>query len=178
MPIFLFEDEGKKLGNRQLIIPQNLVKHLQKQANLYSGDEYKTTKGYKRLNSLLNKDYNSQSDKKNNQHNDKHTISFADAKRIDFDIRHMNQSPDNSEYAMIGGDMMKDWVHNSLGSLRSAVKKVQQVPEVPKLEKDDVKAPDVQKPIKVNGMEIKVESKLYDNDDFSKNIKKDYGKLD
>lgn len=160
MPLLL-EDEGKRFGGRQIILPNELVDYLRQQQNLYSGDEYKTSRGYKRLNSLLNKDYNSQSDKKERQHNDNYTVSFADVKRMDFDIRHMNQSKDNPEYDMIGGDMMRDFVHNTLDSLRNSVQKVKPVPEVPKLEVNDVKPSEPKNIVKIGSREITVENKAF-----------------
>lgn len=162
MPLIL-EDEGKKLAKRQLTLPQYLVNHLQNQYNIYGNKSYSTTKGYKRLNSLLNKGYNNPTDKKDRQHNNACTISFADAKRIDHDIRHMNQSEDNAEYAMIGGDTMRDWVHSSLGSLRNSVHQVSQVPKVPQLDKNPTKVAHVDNNLKVNGMELKVENKWFEN---------------
>lgn len=119
-------------------MPKYLVDRLKQQQKLYSGDEYKTSKGYKRLNALLNKDYNDPSGKKSRQENN-YTMSFSDAKRIDFDMKHMQQNSNNTEYDMIGGDMMRDFVHDSLRSLRNSVSKVKQVPKVPKLTTNDVK---------------------------------------
>lgn len=169
MPIFLFEDESTKLGKRQLTLPQNLVDHLKKQSQLYSGKEYKASKGYKRLQGLLNKSYNDPGKNKKKQYNN-HTISFPEAKRMDFDIRHMSQSPKNLEYAMIGGDMMRDWIHNSLSSLRNSVHEVDVVPEVPKLSNKEVKPEDPNKTLKVSGTEVTLENNV-----FNKKIKKIFG---
>lgn len=36
---------------------------------------------------------------------------------------------------MIGGDMTRDWANSAVKSLRNSAKKVDVVPEVPKLEK-------------------------------------------
>lgn len=160
MPLIL-EDEGKRFNGRQITLPKELVDHLKQQQNLYSGDQYKVSRGYKRLNSLLNKDYNSQSDKKDRQYNNDYTVSFADVKRIDFDIRHMPQTKDNPEYEMIGGNLMRDFVHNTLDSLRNSVQKVKPVPEVPKLETNDVKPDKPQKTIKLGNNEITVENKAF-----------------
>ena len=165
MPLIL-EDEGIRFGGRQITIPQNIVDHLKDCRNLYSGDQYKTSRGYKRLNAMLDKGYNSPSDKKDRQHNDDVTISFADAKRMDFDIRHMAQSKDNDEYNMIGGDMMRDFLHNSLQSMRNSVSKVKEVPEVPKLQTKDVKPDKVDNVVKVGKVEVTMENK-----EFAKNIK-------
>ena len=160
MPL-IFETEEGKFGNRQIILPQYLVDQLKERQNLYSGNEYKTLKGYKRLNAMLSKNYNNPSDKKDRQHNNNHTISFADAKRIDFDIRHMPQTKDNVEYDMIGGDAMRDFLHNHLSSLRNAVKKVERVPEVPKLETKDIKPQKPNTEIKVGKVEVTLESQEF-----------------
>lgn len=164
--VFLYEDEGSKLCGKQLILPQNIIDHLKKQQQLYSGKEYTQTKGYKRLNGLLNKSYNDPAHKKQNQHND-YTMSFADAKRMDFDMKHMVQSPKNVEYSMIGGDLMRNWLHNSLESLRNSVHKVDKVPEVPKLSQKDLKPKEPAKTVKVNGQEVTLENK-----EFNKLVKK------
>ena len=165
----ILEDENTRFSGRQIILPQGLVDRLKERQNLYSGDEYKTSRGYKRLNAMLSKDYNNPSDKKDRQHNDKYTISFADVKRMDFDIRHMPQTSCNAEYDMIGGDMMRDFLHNTLDSLRNSVTKVKPVPEVPKLDTKDVKPEQPSKNIKVGNVEVTVESK-----EFSKRIKQIY----
>lgn len=162
----ILEDENTRFIGKQIILPKYIIDNLKEKLQLYSDDQYKKTKGYKRLNALLSKDYNSQSDKKERQHNNNYTISFSDLKRIDFDIRHMPQN-NNAEYDMIGGDLMRDFVRQQLGSLRSSVKQVKPVPEVPKLEKKDVETPKPQKVIKVGKKDIKIENK-----EFNKKIKK------
>ena len=161
----ILEDENTRFSGRQIILPDYLVNELKKKLNLYSGDEYKKSKGYKRLNAIMSKDYNNPSDKKDRQHNNNYTISFSDLKRIDFDIRHMSKK-NNAEYDMIGGDLMRDFVHNTLGSLRNSVKEVKPVPEVPKLEKKDVEPDKPQKVIKLGKAEVTLENK-----DFSDKLK-------
>lgn len=162
MPLILNEDESKKLGQRHLILPQNLVDHLTQQANLYSDKQYHQSKGFKRLKGLLNKDYNDVKGNKKKNHNE-HTLTFPEAKRMDFDISLMVQSNENPEYEMIGGDMMRDWLHNAIASMRNSVREVGAVPEVPKLEKKDVKPKDIKKEIKVGGTEIQLENKDFND---------------
>ena len=158
----ILEDENTRFSDNQIILPQYLVDCLKERLKLYSGEQYKKTKGYKRLHALLDKEYNNPTDKKDRQHNEKYTISFSDLKRIDFDIRNMQQN-NNAEYDMIGGDLMRDFVHNKLESLRNSVKKVGVVPEVPKLEKKDTHPQEPQKVIKLGKREITVEDKEFVN---------------
>lgn len=165
MPLFLNEDESNKLGKKQVIIPKDMTDHLQARKNLY-GDKLSSYNGYRRLNSLLNKDYNDRANKKASHHGQQPTISFSDLKRIHHDIEHMPQTDDNLEYQLIGGDKMRDWVQNSLSSLRNSVKAVSEVPQVPKLEKNPLKAPEPQKSIQVGNSTITLSE-----DDFSKAIK-------
>lgn len=161
MPVILKEDESKRFGGRQITLPQYLVDALRERQNLYSGKEYKQTNGYKRLNSLLSNDYNKRSDRKDRQHNGNHTISFSDAKRIVHDMKAMNQSNDNVEYDMIGGDQMRDFLNNSLRSFRNSVTKVKPVPEVPRLETKDTKPDPIKNTVKLNGVEVTVEGKAF-----------------
>ena len=168
MPIFLHEDESHKLGGKQLILPQYLVDHLRQQSELYSGKEYRNSKGYKRLMGLLHSDYNDPDKNKQKQHNDKHTMTWYGAKELARNIKAMPQTPDNLEYAMIGGDMTRDWVNSAVKSLRNSVKKVDVVPEVPKLEKADVKTPEVKDTVHINGTDIELESKQSFSDKLRK----------
>lgn len=78
MPLIL-EDEGKKLNKRQLTIPKKLVNKLKATRNLF--DKYSKTKGFKRLNAMIDDDYNKRSNKKDRIHNGDKTISFSDAKK-------------------------------------------------------------------------------------------------
>ena len=154
MPIILREDEYGKLGSKSLTIPRELAGKLARNMNMYSGDEYKGTKGYKRLHSLLNNEYNDPNGKKGGVNNQRY-VTFADAKRIENDMRSMDQSKDNPEYDMIGGDDMRNWLQNSLASLRYGVKKVSEVPEVPKTDKGATK-PDNVKPKEIQMGKSKV----------------------
>jgi hypothetical protein len=128
MALFLAEDEGKQLNKRQVKIPDTIVKKLNKSKGKYGN--LKSTKGYKRLNSMLDDKYNKRSDKKDRIHNNDKTLSFSAVKRIDHDIKGMNQSEDNIEYAMIGGDETRNWVHDALNRERTAVKQPKNIPQV------------------------------------------------
>jgi hypothetical protein len=163
MPLVLLqEDESKKLGTRRIEIPSDLMSHLNDVARRYSDKQYKPMRGYKRLHSIVDSQYNDKDGSSDGEHNA--SLSFADAKRIDFDIKHMSQSEDNPEYSMIGGDRMKNFISSSLRSLRNGVKKVSKVPEVPKLSTKDVKPDNIKNTVKVNGRQMTVE-------EFSRTIK-------
>lgn len=158
MPLIL-EDEGKKLNKRQLTIPKKLVNKLKATRNLF--DKYSKTKGFKRLNAMIDDEYNKRSNKKDKIHNGDKTISFSDAKKIDFDMRHMAPSPNNLEFTLLGGEDTKNWVHDALRKERTAVKKVDGVKPVPKLEKNPMKTPDAQKDIQMGDVTVRLtESQL------------------
>jgi hypothetical protein len=99
-----------------------LEKHLKNTLSKYG--QYKQSKGYKRLNSLVNPSYNKRSNKEDSLNsNDKH-ISFADLKRIDFDLRHMSQDPNDIERIMNGGDEMARFVKDTLDKERTKVEPI------------------------------------------------------
>lgn len=173
MALILKEDEGVKLGGKQFILPQNIADHMYNLYQQYDGQkEFKKLPGYKRLHSIVNSNYNKQSDKKERQETKLPTLSFADVKRMDFDFKHMPQNDKNVQYVMSGGDLMRDWVRNSLASVRNGVKKVGIVPEVPKLEKDKTLNVDsATNQVKVGKAEVNLTT-----EDFIRGIKKLFGK--
>ena len=63
----IFEDENKTLGKKQFKVPDKIVNQLKLTRNLF--DKYSTSKGYKRINSILDDDYNKRSKKKDKIHN-------------------------------------------------------------------------------------------------------------
>lgn len=131
MPLILQEDEGKKLSGKKAIVPKRLSDELKKRKSAYS--DYTMSRGWKRLNALTG-DYNKRSDEPNMTSDGRKIVSFSDLKKIDYEMRHMDQSKKNLEYQMLGSDT-KQWVHDELNKIRTANKKVNQVKPVPKLEK-------------------------------------------
>lgn len=135
MPIILSEEETGKLGGRRIVVPREVSDAIQKQLNTY-GKDIKTTKGYKRAKSLTSDDYNNRS--KNNKtttKNGERIISFSDLKKIDHEMRHMNQNPNNLQYVIQGGDKTRNWAASELDRLRGSVKQVEKVKPVPKVDK-------------------------------------------
>ena len=166
MPL-IFEDESKKLGKKQVIVPNKLVNKIKSNLNVFG--QYKDTKGFKRANSIVDDDYNKRSNKKDKIHNGAKTISFSDLKRINHDLKHNNQNPNDLENILLGasdkfGDKsinMRTWAKDTLRKLRTSVKQVDAVPPVPKLEKEPSKPEDVQKDIKMGNATVRLtESQL------------------
>lgn len=172
MALFINED-SKEITKDQVIVPDKLIDRLKLNKNLLG--KYKDTDGYKRVSAIVDDDYNKRSDKKDRIHNDKHTISFSDLKRIDHDMRHMNHNHNNLEYVLQGGDMMNNWAHDKLNQMRSSVKKVKQVPEVPKLEqpKSNIEKPN--KDIKIGNASVRItEDSTYNFDTGENATKSEY----
>lgn len=158
MPLII-EDEGKVLGKRQVKVPDKLVNKIKNNLNLFG--KYKQSKGFKRASSIVDDDYNKRSNKKDKIHNGDKTLSFSDIKKIDHEYKNMSINDDdvnakNLGYILPGGNDMKNWAHDTLRKMRTAVKKVKCVPQVPKLEKNPAKPKDTNKDIKMGNASIRL----------------------
>ncbi len=158
MPLII-EDEGKLLGKKQAKVPDKLVNKIKKNLNLF--DQYKKSKGYKRASSIVDDDYNKRSKKKDKIHNGDKTLSFSDIKKIDHEYKDMSINDDDANennlgFILPGGNDMKNWAHDTLRKMRTAVKKVDAVPPVPKLEKYPTKVKDVNKDIKMGNATVRI----------------------
>lgn len=145
MPIFIKENE--QLKNDMFKIPDDVMKHLKTTLSTYG--EYKKSNGYKRLNTLVNKDYNKRSNKEDAVEDDDKHITFNDLKRIYHDFKVTPNNKDDLSFILNGGDTMKDWVSNSLRRARNAVKPTLKVHKQQTLAKNILKpSADPTKPIK------------------------------
>ena len=174
MPLII-EDEGKLLGKKQAKVPDKLVNKIKQNLNLFG--QYKKSKGFKRASSIVDDDYNKRSSKKDKIHNGDKTLSFSDIKKIDHEYKNMSVNDDdvntkNLGYILPGGNDMKNWAHDTLRKMRTAVKKVPGVPQVPKLEKSPVKPKDVNKDLKMGSATVKLTESI---DYFFENYYYDYG---
>lgn len=174
MPLII-EDEGKLLGKKQAKVPDKLVNKIKKNLNLFG--QYKKSKGYKRASSIVDDDYNKRSKKKDKIHNGDKTLSFSDIKKIDHEYKDMSINDDDANennlgFILPGGNDMKNWAHDTLRKMRTAVKKVDAVPPVPKLEKDPTKVKDVNKDIKMGNATVRLTENI---DYFFENYFYDYG---
>ena len=111
MAIFIKENDA--LNHNSYEIPKNLSNHLKK--TLIQFGNYSNSKGYKRLNSLVNPNYNNRS----NSRKTKNVISYSDLKRIDHDLRHMSQNPNNLERVLNGGDKLAKFAKDTLNRERT-----------------------------------------------------------
>lgn len=153
MPIIL-EDESGKLSGRRVIVPKEVSDAIQKQLNLY-GNKVKASKGYKRAKTLTSDEYNNRSRNGVSSTEDgRKIVSFSDLKRIDHEMRHMSQNPNNLQYAIQGGDVTRNWVDSELGRLRGSVKDVGEVKPVPKLEKNKIIPNKPNKPQKLGNANV------------------------
>ena len=135
MPIYIKENNALK--DNMYEIPPKLQRHLQD--TLTKFQDYSQDKGYKRLNSLVNPDYNKRSDKEDRLHSDAKHISFSDLKRIDHDFRHMNQNPHDFQRQMNGGDEMARFARETLNKERTKVEPVLKQEKVKSLAKSNLK---------------------------------------
>ena len=159
MPLILNEDEGKVLGKKQAKVPDKLVNKIKNNLNLFG--QYKKSKGYKRASSIVDDDYNKRSNKKDKIKNGDKTLSFSDIKKIDHEFKNMSINDDDANeknlgFILPGGNDMKNWAHDTLRKMRTAVKKVNAVPPVPKLEKNPAKIKDVNKDIKMGNANVRL----------------------
>jgi len=173
MPLIIQED-SEKLSKRQIIIPDEVADKLRQNMNLYAND--KTSDGYKRLRSLTDKDYNKRSDGKETQHNDKMTVSFADARRIDHDLKSLKQNPNSKEFNMLGGFDTYSAIKNGLKQARTSVKQNNPVPPVPKLDKHPAQTPEVKNDFKMGNANITVKE-IYITDKQAEYLTEYYNQL-
>ena len=173
MPLIIRED-SEKLTKRQIIIPDEVADKLRQNMNLYAND--KTSDGYKRLRSLTDKDYNKRSDGKETQHNDKMTVSFADARRIGHDLKSLKQNPNSKEFNMLGGFDTYSAIKNGLKQARTSVKQNNPVPPVPKIDKHPTKTPEVKDDFKMGNANITVKE-IYITDKQAEYLTEYYNQL-
>lgn len=150
MPIFL--QENQILNKKTFKLPKNLKKHLEDVLMQYG--QYTQNPGYKRAKSLVDSQYNKRNDKESK--NDRE-ISYTDLKRIDYDMRHMDQSPDNINFTLNGGREMANFARNTLNHERTKVEPVLKQEKVKTRNKNSLKPTATStKPIQLNNSVAKI----------------------
>lgn len=155
MPIFL-KEANQLLKNRTYQIPKDLEKHLRNTLQQYG--QYKNADGYKRLNSLLNPNYNKRSDYSKNGEKQ---ISHSDLETIDHDLRHMSKNPNDLTRILNGGEEMANFARNTLNRERSQVEPVLKQKKVETRNKNAVK-PNINpmKPIKLDKGNVQIHENI------------------
>lgn len=150
----IFEDESKTIGKKQFVVPDKIVDKLKLNRNLF--DKYKTSKGFKRINAIIDDDYNKRSNKKDKIHNGDKTISGSDLKKLnqEKDSGEISNNPNDINNVLTGP--LFPWAKDQLNQARTAVEKVKAVPPVPKLEKNPEKIADVNKPLKIGNATVRI----------------------
>lgn len=150
----IFEDESKTIGKKQFIVPDKVVDKLKLNRNLFGNA--KKSKGYKRINAIIDDDYNKRSTKKDKIHNGKKTISGSELKKLnqEKDSGQISNSPTDINNVLTGP--LFPWAKDQLRAARTAVEKVKAVPPVPKLEKHPEKPEDINKPLKMGNSLVKI----------------------
>lgn len=105
---FINEGGNSELKNRKFVMGKGIVKHLQNTLQNYDGD--KTIEGYKRLNNLLQMD----------------SITYNEMKRLKNFFDTYQGTPDNPTFILNGGEIMQNWVNNTLNSATSAIRDIKQ----------------------------------------------------
>lgn len=95
--------ENNELKHRKFGLPDGIRKHLEKIKGEYTGD--KMANGYKRLTNIL----------------DMNGIAYSEMKRIKNFFDHYTGSVKSMEFILNGGEEMKTWVNNTLGTATKAV---------------------------------------------------------
>ena len=101
--LHLIFEGNQELNNRTFPLVKGIRKHLQNTLDNYTGD--KTIDGYKRLNNILGMD----------------TISYQELKRIKNFFDNYRGTPKSAEFILNGGEPMKTWVNNTLGTATKAI---------------------------------------------------------
>jgi hypothetical protein len=107
--------ENQILKDKIIFLPKELVKKLSQ--ILVNNDNYTQNKGYKRLNHLINGDYNIRKDKTQT----KPCITYSELKRIKNFFDNFKGNDNDIEYILNGGTTMKNWTNSTLDKLRNSV---------------------------------------------------------
>jgi hypothetical protein len=144
MATFLIEDNQSLIG-KDYKIPDYLNKHLN--GTLASLGDYKQTSGYKKLNGIINPNYN----KRNKKNEKAGFISYGNMKKFKHDYETLSDK-NSIEAKLMGGDKMYQWVNSELSRKRNEVAPVNAVKKSANISKSKLNTVKVNKPIKPNNI--------------------------
>lgn len=148
----IFFEENQLLKNRVFVLPVNIVKHLNQ--TLYMFGKNCNYDGYKRLRHILDSGYNNKTEKNYNTP----TITYSELKRIKNFFDNFVGDKKSIEYILNGGDVMKNWVNETLDIERESVKDLLNDKKNNKrIENNSLKTSKTPtKPVKLNGKDVYV----------------------
>lgn len=153
MPTFINE-ENHALKNKKFPLPKHLQKNLKRVLASYG--DFTQNKGYKRLNALVNPEYNKRSKSKKGANN----LDYNGARAIKHDMEQMSNSPYSLQRIMNGGEEMYNFVTNSLKSASNQVTPSPNQPKVKAPTKSTVQQVPKVKPVGANTKPSKVTENL------------------
>lgn len=114
-------ERNQELDDISIEIPRKLADHLR--GTLSSYQNYSTSKGYKRLNHLVNNDYNNRSGKKTDSGSP--VVPYTELVRIQSEFNKMNDRSDrNIEYILNGGKAMENYVNSEIKARQKSVEQI------------------------------------------------------
>ena len=138
--------ENQLLNNEVVFLPEPLVVDLRKVLATHAS--HTESDGYKRLKHLLDQNYN---DKGERQVQKRPSVTFRELKRIKNFFDTFGGKEDDPEYILNGGTEMKNWVNQTLNSMRNSVSgQLKNMKNQTRMQNHDLKGNSVAKPIKVD----------------------------
>lgn len=156
MAIFLHENQA--LGNNSYELPDELKKHLT--ASFAANAQYSQSPGFKKVTHMVNPEYNNRSKGKKTQ--GKKGIPYGLMKKLKMTFDYIN--PKSLEYNLLGGEMMKHWVNDTLNRERTKVQPELKRKKSEKLKNSTKPSSPKQKPLKSGDIKLNLKESIADNE--------------
>ena len=155
MAIFLPENQA--LGNNSYVLPDELKKHLA--ASFAANAQYSQSPGFKKVTHMVNPQYNDRSKGKKTQ--GKKGIPYGSMKKLKMTFDYID--PKSLEYTLLGGEMMKHWVNDTLNRERTKVEPELKRKKNEKLKNGTKPKSPKQKPLKSGDTKLNLHESTEDN---------------
>lgn len=114
-------ERNQELDDVRIEIPRKLADHLRGTLSTYKN--YSEAKGYKRLNHLVNNDYNNRSGSKTSEGSS--SVPYTELVRIQSEFNRMDDKTDNNiEYVLNGGKEMENYVNAEIKARQKSVEAI------------------------------------------------------